>query len=156
MTVDEELSKVEVHHHWRVVTACRYALLVEVLDVPHDPMAADPDRIEAPWVARRVLPPPRPVGDAKRPGRLASPKPVHLIGMKSEPAAQRVIEIVRLVRADQKIIPKLTLQFPVAGMPVRPGISEVECVNQRRVGVCSEQQRPILCRQPRSEGNRLA
>jgi hypothetical protein len=36
---DEELSEVEVHHHWRMVAACRYALLVEVFDVPHDPMA---------------------------------------------------------------------------------------------------------------------
>src|SRR5215469_11406751 len=61
------VSEVEVYHHWRMVAACRYALLVEVLDVPHDPMAADPDRIEAPWVARRVLPPPRPVGDGRGP-----------------------------------------------------------------------------------------
>ena len=50
--------EVEVHHHRRMVAACRYALLVEVLDVPHDPMAADPDRIEATSRARRVLPPP--------------------------------------------------------------------------------------------------
>ena len=139
-----------------MVAACRYALLVRVLDVPHDPMAADPDRIEAPFRARRVFSPPSPVGDGKGPGRLASPKPVHLIGMKGEPAAQRVIKIVHLARAEQKIISFLAVQPPVAGMPVRPGISEVECVNQRRVGVCSEQQRPILCRQPRSEGNRLA
>jgi hypothetical protein len=31
-----------------MVAACLSALFVEVLDVPHDPMAADPDRIEAP------------------------------------------------------------------------------------------------------------
>ena len=43
MMVDEELSEVEVNHYWRMVAACRYALFVEVLDVPHDPMAADPD-----------------------------------------------------------------------------------------------------------------
>ena len=72
-----------------MVAACLSALFVEVLDAPHDPMAADPDRIEAPWVARRVLPPPSPVGDGKGPGRLASPKPVCFIGMKGEPAAQR-------------------------------------------------------------------
>jgi len=121
-----------------MVAACRYALLVEVLDVLHDPMAADPERIETPWVARRVLPPPSPVGDGKRPGRLASPKPVHLIGIKGEPAAQRVIEIVHLAKAEQTIISRLPLQFPVAGMSVRPGIGEVECVNQRRIGVGSK------------------
>ena len=81
--------EVEVHHHWRMVAACRYTLLVEVLDVPHNPMAADPDRIVAPLRARRVLPPPSPVGDGKGPERLASPKPVHLIGMKGEPARHR-------------------------------------------------------------------
>ena len=129
-----------------MVAACRHALLVEVLDVPNNPMAADPDRIEAPSRAWRVPPPPSPVGDGKGPGRLPSPKPVHLIGMKGEPAAQRVIEIVHLARAEQTIISRLALQFPVAGMPVRPGISEVDCVNQRRIGVSAEQQRPILCR----------
>ena len=77
---------------------------------------------------------------------MASPKPVHLIGMKSEPAAYRVIEIVHLARAEQTIISRLALQFPVAGMPVRPGISEVECVNQRRIGIGSEQQWRILGR----------
>src|SRR5262249_51524294 len=97
-----------------------------MLDVPHDPMAADPERIETPWVARRVLPPPSPVGDGKGPGRPAILKPVHLIGMKGEPAAQRVIEIVDLARAEQTIISRLALHFPVAGIPVRPGISEVE------------------------------
>jgi hypothetical protein len=102
--------KVEVHHHWRMVAACRYALLVEVLDVPHNPMSADPDRIEAPSRAWRVPPPPSPVGDGKGPGRLNSPKPVHLIGMKGEPAAQRVIEIVHLARAEQTIISRLALQ----------------------------------------------
>jgi hypothetical protein len=56
-----------------MVAACRYALFVEVLDVPHDPMAADPDRIEAPPRARRALPPPSPVGDRKGPEWLASP-----------------------------------------------------------------------------------
>jgi hypothetical protein len=65
--------QVEVHYHRRVVAACRYALLVEVLDVPNDPTAADPDRIEAPSRARRVLPSPSPVGDGKGPGRLTSP-----------------------------------------------------------------------------------
>jgi hypothetical protein len=35
-----------------MVAVRRYALLVEVLDVPHDPMGADPDRIEAPSRAR--------------------------------------------------------------------------------------------------------
>ena len=80
--VDEELSEVEVHLHWRMVAACRYALLVEVFDVPHEPMTADPHRIEAPWVARRVLPPRSPVGDGKGTGWLADPKPVHLIRMK--------------------------------------------------------------------------
>jgi hypothetical protein len=58
--------------------------------------------------------------------------------MWAEPAAHRVIEIVHLARAEQKIISRLALQFPVAGMPVRPGISEVECVSQRRVGIGSE------------------
>ena len=109
MMVDGELSEVEVHHHWRMLAARRYALLVEVLDVPHDPMAADPDRVEAPFLARRVHAPPSPVGDGNGPGRLASPKPVHLIGMKGEPAAQRVIEIVHLARAEQTIISKLAL-----------------------------------------------
>jgi len=112
-----------------MVAACRYALLVEVLDVPHDPMAADPDRIEAPSRARRVLPPPSPMCDGKRPGGLARPKPVHLIGIKGEPAAQRVTEIVHLARAEQTIISRLALQFPVAGMLMRSGVSEVECVN---------------------------
>ncbi len=60
--------------------------------------------------------------------------------MKGEPAAQRVIEIVHLARAEQKIISRLAAQAPAAGMPVRPGIGEVERVNQRRVGVGAEQQ----------------
>jgi len=133
------------------------AMPSSVLDMPHDPMAADPDRIEAPSRARRVLPPPSPVGDCK--GRLrfhpsasrrsqwaAGPEPVHLIGMQGEPAAQRVIEIVYLARAEQKIISRFPVQVPVAGMPVRPGIGEVKRVNQRGVGVGAEQQRPILCR----------
>jgi hypothetical protein len=75
--------------------------------------------------------------------------------MKGEPAAQRVIEIVNLVRAEQTIISSLAVEVPVAGMPVRPGIGEVESVNQRRVGVGAEQQRPILGRQPGSEGDCL-
>jgi hypothetical protein len=92
-----------------MVAACCYALLIEVLDVPHDPMAADPDRIEAPCRARRVLPPPSPMGDGKGPGRPAGPKPAHLIGMKGEPAAQRVIEIVHFARAEQMIISSLAV-----------------------------------------------
>ena len=84
MMVDEELSEVEIHHHWRMVAVCCYTLLVEVLDMPHDPMAADPDRIEAPVRARRVPAPPDPVGDGKGPGRLAGPKLVHLVRMKCE------------------------------------------------------------------------
>jgi hypothetical protein len=63
--------------------------------------------------------------------------------MKREPAAQRVIEIVHLARAEQTIISRLALQVPAAGIPVRPGISEVEYVNQRRVGVGAKQQRRI-------------
>ena len=78
---------------------------------------------------RRVLPSTSPVGDGKGPGRITRPKPVHLIGLKGEPAAQRVIEIVHLGRAEQTIISKLALQAAVAGIPMRPGISEVECVN---------------------------
>ena len=78
-----------------MVTACRYALLVQVLDVPYDPKAADPDRIQATSRARRVLPPTSSVCDGKRPRR-HNPKPVHLTGMPGEPAAQRVIEIVHL------------------------------------------------------------
>jgi len=57
-----------------MVAACRYALLVEVLDAAYDPMAADPDTIEAPFRARRVLPPPSSVGDGKGPARLTSLK----------------------------------------------------------------------------------
>jgi hypothetical protein len=133
-----------------MVAARRYALLVEVLNVPHDPMAADPDRIEAPSRAWRVRPPPSPVGEGKGPGRLASPKPVHLVGMKGEPAAQRIIEIVHLARAEQTIISRLALQAPAASIPVRLRISEVESVDQRRVGIGSEQQRRILGRQPGS------
>jgi hypothetical protein len=45
--------------------------------------------------------------------------------MELEPAAQRVIEIVHLPRAEQNIISTLALQVPVTGMPVRPGIGEV-------------------------------
>jgi len=48
-----------------MVAACLCALLVEMLDVPHDPMAADPDGIEAPSRARRVLLLPSPVSDGK-------------------------------------------------------------------------------------------
>jgi hypothetical protein len=40
-------------------------------------------------------------------------------------------------------------------MPVRPGISEVERVNQRRIGVGAKQQWRILDRQPGSEGDCL-
>ena len=118
-------------------------------------MMADPDRIEAPVRARRVPAPPGPVGDGKGPGRLAGPKLVHLIGMKCEPAAQCVLEIVLFVRAEQKIIPKLAVHAPVAGMPMRPGLGEVWRVNQRRVGVGAEQQRPILSGQPGSKGDCL-
>jgi hypothetical protein len=75
--------------------------------------------------------------------------------MKSEPAAHRVIGIVHLAWANQTIIPRLALQFPLAGMPVCPGIGEVTCVNQRRIGVGSEQQWCILGRQPGSEGDGL-
>jgi hypothetical protein len=39
--------------------------------------------------------------------------------MKGEPAAQRVIEIVHLARAEQTIISRLALQAPAAGKPVR-------------------------------------
>ena len=91
-----------------MVTACDYALLVQVLDVPHNPMAADPDRIEASCRARRVLPLPSPVGDGEGPGRLARLKPVRLLGMKGEPAAQRIIEIVQLGGAEQEIISGFT------------------------------------------------
>jgi hypothetical protein len=103
----------------RRVSACRYALLVQLLDVPYDPMVADADKIEALRPARRVLPPPSSVGDGEGPGRVASSKPIHLIGMNGEPTAQGVIEIVRLARAEQKIISRLSVQAPVAGMPVR-------------------------------------
>src|SRR5436309_3401207 len=99
-----------------MVAACRYALFVEVLDEPHDPMAADPDRIVAPFRSRRVLPPPSPVGDGKRSGRLASLKPVHLIAMKGEPAAQRIIKVVHLAGAEQKIISKLAVQVRASGV----------------------------------------
>jgi hypothetical protein len=50
----------------RRVSACRYALLVQLLDVPYDPMVADADKIEALRPARRVLPPPSSVGDGER------------------------------------------------------------------------------------------
>jgi len=136
-----------------MVAACRYALLVEVLDAPHNPMAADPYRIEAPFRARRVLALPSAVGDGKGPGRSAGPNPVHLFGMKCEPAAQRVIEAVPLVSAEQEIIPRLTVQALVAGMPVGAGIGEVAGVNSWRVGVRAEQQRPIVSGQPESEGD---
>jgi hypothetical protein len=138
-----------------MVAARRYAFLVKVFDVSHDPMAADPDGIEAPSRSRRVLPLPSPVGDGEGPGRVASVKPDQFIGMKGEPAAQRVIEIVHLGGAEQTIISRLAEQAPVAGMPVRPGIGKVERVNQRRVGVGTQQQRPVLRNQPRSEGDRL-
>jgi hypothetical protein len=57
----------KVHDHRRVVAACLYALRIKVLDVSHDPMAADPDGIVAPSCARRVLALPGPVRDGKGP-----------------------------------------------------------------------------------------
>jgi|ERR1700722_2354066 hypothetical protein len=111
-------------------------------------LLADPDGIVAPPRARRILPLPGPVRDGEGPGRVASPKPIHLVGMKGEPAARRVIEIVLLAGAKQEVIRRLAVQAPVAGMPVRSGVGEVERVNHRSVGVGAEQQRPILRRQP--------
>src|SRR5215469_3524385 len=75
--------------------------------------------------------------------------------MKCEPAAQRVIEAVHLVGAEQEIISRLAVQLPVAGMPVRPGIGEVNRVDQRRIGVGAKQQWSLLGRQPGSEGDCL-
>src|SRR5215470_11797981 len=100
-------------------------------------MAADPDRIEAPVRARRVPAPPGPVGDGKGPGRLAGPKLVHLIGMKREPAAQCVLEIALVVRDEQKIIPKLALHAPVAGMSIRSLQAGVEFCKAYSKGICS-------------------
>jgi hypothetical protein len=89
-----------------------------------------------------------PVGNGKGPGRLASPNPVHLIGMKGEPVSQPVIEIAHLTRAEQMIVSRLAFQAPAAGVPVRARIGKVKCVNQRCIGVGAEQQRPLLLRQP--------
>jgi hypothetical protein len=56
-----------------VVAAFRYAFLVEVLDVPHDPMVADPDGFVAPSGARRVLQLPSAVGDGRGPDGWLAP-----------------------------------------------------------------------------------
>jgi len=59
--------------------------------------------------------------------------------MSGEPAAQRAMELVHLAPAEQAIISWRASQPPAACVPMRPRISEVECVNQRRVGVGAEQ-----------------
>ena len=146
---------VKVNQHRRVVAACCYAFLVKMLDMPHDSMVADPNGIVAPSRALRGLPPPGPMSDSQRPARSDGPKPVHLIGVNDEPAAQRVLEIVRLARAEQKIISRLAEQPQSAGVPVRTGFDEVGRVDQRSVGIGAEQQWPILRRQPESEGDCL-
>jgi hypothetical protein len=148
-------AKIDVHHDQRMIATCLYTRLVEVLDMAYGPVVTNPDRIIAPSRARRVPSPPGPVGDGKRPGGVTSPKPVQLIGMKFEPETQRVLEIMLLVRAEQNIVSALAAQGSAAGMPVGPGIGDVERVNQRRVGVSAEQQRCILFRQPGSKGDCL-
>jgi len=95
------------------------------------------------------------MGDGKGAEGITNSKPFHFTGMKDEPAAHCVIEIVLFAGAEQKIVTVLAVQFPEASMPVRPGIGEIGRVNQRRVGVGAEQQRPILGRQPGREGNCL-
>ena len=48
------------------------------------------------------------------------------------PPAERVIESVRPVRAEQNIVTWLAVQLPVTGLQVRPSVGEVVRVNQRR------------------------
>jgi len=117
--------QIEVHYDRCMVAAYRNALLVEVFDVPHNPMAANPDRIEAPSRARRVLAPPSPVADGKGAVWVTGPQAVHLIGMTGEPAAQRVRESVLFVGAEQNVISKVPVQASVSGVPMRPGLGEV-------------------------------
>lgn len=98
-----------------MVGAGRFRLLVKVLDFPHSPMASDPQNRSG-MRAGRVLLLPGPMGDGKGPERFAGAKPVHLIG--SEPASQRVIEIVLLARTKQKIVPELAPQARAARVPI--------------------------------------
>jgi hypothetical protein len=53
-----------------------------------------------------------------------------------------------LAGAEQKVITGLTVETAISGMPVRARICEVGRVNQRCVGVGSQQDRPLLGREP--------
>jgi len=69
--------------------------------------------------------------------------------------AERVIESVRPVRAEQNIVTWLAEQLPVTGLQVCPSVGEVDRVNQRRARVGGKQQRPTLPGQVGNEGGGL-
>ena len=86
---------------------------------------------------------PSTVGDGKGLGRFASPKPVpsHRDEGRASGAGRHRDRAPCQGRIKDHL--QVAVQAPVAGMPVRPGIGEVDRVNQRRVGVGAEQQRPF-------------
>jgi hypothetical protein len=139
-----------------MVAACRDALLISVFDVLNDPMGADPDRIEAPPGARRALRFPVRWVMARCPtGPQAGS--VSLSSERRSSQRRRASSRLCTLPGPNRRSSPFGMQAPVAGIPVRQSIGEVERVNQRRVGVSAEQHSPfcILFRQPGSEGHRL-
>ncbi len=76
--------------------------------------------------------------------------------MVSEPAPETVLERVNLAWAKEQVITGLTIQTAVAAVPVRARVGEVGRVDQRGVGVGSQQDWSVLGRQPPGDGDGLA
>ena len=80
--------------------------------------------------------------DSEWPLRAVHRKCGHLVRVLGEPAPERVIEGMLLARPEQEIIAWLAVQATVAGMPVGAHGREVDGIDQRCVGVGSEQAGP--------------
>lgn len=96
------------------------------------------------------------MGDNEWPLRAVHRECGHLVRVVGEPAPERVIKGMLLARPEQEIIAWLAVQATVAGMPVGAHGREVDGIDQRCVGVGSEQGRSAVALQSGGERDRLA
>ena len=118
-------------------------------------LRAYPDRVEPPVGAGMKLATASPVRQRQWPTRTLGAQPIKVVGMPIQPAPQDILQPMQLVRPDKQIIARGAVEDPPPGMLMRPGLLEVDGINQRGVGIGSERGRARERRQPTGEPDRL-
>src|SRR5579862_3861449 len=148
--------EVQVDDDGRVVTPRLDGRLVRVLNAGHVELRADPHGVVPAIEATLTSPAPSSKGDGERSVGSHGGDARELFGLVGEPTSECIVEIVGLARPPQEVIARRAIQSAGAGMPVGAGKGKVKGVDLRGIGVSSENDRAVFCRQPLGELDSLA